>query len=391
MESRNFDAETVNCFILSKHHLLDSTKSDDILRIIDDIVGLHSTIPATTYLSLLARTKKFCKEYLDTSLYKKRDLGRIRCMRRTVFVLPRKTIPLAFAATRGLAEIRLRDFPKYIGMSHEQYGELSNRIQKILKGKSMLTKEIRDKLNIKSNASFVINLMCDQGILIRGKPAAGWKSSTHTYQLFSEYFPDMILDSLKEEEARAELIRRYITNYGPVTEVDIAWWTGFTKTDVRSALDSLEEHIVEVSITGMEWKYYLLERALETLGKIKICHQINLVPTLDPYTMGYKDRERYVPHEYREYIFDRSGNVSASILLDGRIIGIWDYGDSREITMKFYLFRKEKDDTYEKIEDELYKIGRFMGEKEIQIKECSSIKSLSESRAGIMMHPLKHC
>ena len=50
--------ELINHFVLNKHHLTDHSKIDDITKIAKNLVGLHATMPTTTYLSLFARTRK---------------------------------------------------------------------------------------------------------------------------------------------------------------------------------------------------------------------------------------------------------------------------------------------------------------------------------------------
>ena len=92
----------VNQFVLQKQHLTYETRSNDILRIVIDIGGLHSTGPTVPYLSLLSRTKKFTKDKLDEELYVKKNLGKIRYVRKTVYILPKEMIPPAFAATRKM-------------------------------------------------------------------------------------------------------------------------------------------------------------------------------------------------------------------------------------------------------------------------------------------------
>ncbi|MHA1223796.1 MAG: DNA glycosylase AlkZ-like family protein [Candidatus Heimdallarchaeaceae archaeon] len=80
-----FPLATINYFILSKHHLTPKTKIDNILQIAHDICGLHSTSQTTPYLSLFSRTNSFQKEDLEKEAYEKKNLGKIRCMRKTIF------------------------------------------------------------------------------------------------------------------------------------------------------------------------------------------------------------------------------------------------------------------------------------------------------------------
>ena len=75
------------------------------------------------------------------------------------------------------------------------------------------TKEIKSHLNSDLNVSAIVNLMCDQGLLIRGKPKTGWKSNLHTYYRFDEYFSDLDLGEMAETDAKELMIRQYITSW----------------------------------------------------------------------------------------------------------------------------------------------------------------------------------
>jgi hypothetical protein len=107
--------------------------------------------------------------------------------------------------------------------------------------------------------------------------------------------------------------------------------------------------------------------------------------------MGYKDRERYIELKNYEYVFDRSGNVTSTILLDGRIIGVWDVAEKPKPILKVLFFSKIDKDTLDKAYKEAYRIGEFIMEKKIQIKECKQMTPLTKRTAGGFMTPLKDC
>ena len=179
----------VNHSLLYKQHLTDDSKTDDIVQIVEDVGGLHATIPKTPYLSLFSRAKNFARKQLDEELYEKRSLGKIRCVRKTVYVLPKGMVSIAYSATKTMVELASEHYSRYLGVTKKEYNKLSRRILRLLKGRGMTTKEIKNELMTDLNVSAVVNLMCDQGLLIRGNPRSGWKSSLHTYYLFHDYFP----------------------------------------------------------------------------------------------------------------------------------------------------------------------------------------------------------
>lgn len=392
-EIKTYDLRQVNRFVLEKHHLTDESKINHINKIVEDISGLHATHPMSPYLSLFVRTRDFKREDLDEALYEERVLGKVRYARKTVYVIPKEWIPGVFSATREMLEQRLGPYFEHLGLTQNDFTEISGSIMKTVAGKKMTTKEIKKELQVDQNISAVVNLMCDRGMLIRGNPAKGWRSNLHTYHLFQEYFPGMDLNAVDETEAKKSMIKKYLASFGPVTVTDASWWSGFTKTEVKQALEDFKEEILYLKIFGLEGSYIMLASDLKEQESARIpdTPSVNFLPLLDPYLMGYKDRERYIPQKHYKKIFDRSGNVTSTILLDGMIIGVWDFSEEKMPTVKIFLFEKVGSTVSKEIHSHAGKIGKFISGNEVKIKECRSMVPLTERPMGGFMSPLKGC
>lgn len=383
--------ERINLLLLNKHHLLQSSKTDNLLETVDDILGLHATSPTTPYLSLLARSRGFQREDLERELYVRKSLGRIRCMRKTVFVLTKPLIPVAFGATRRISEIASREFAKYLGISERQYDKAARVILDLLKRQGMSASEVKKALGGKLNVSPILNLMCDQGLLIRGETEKGWRSNLYKYHRFDQFFPDINLDAYSEDEARAILVERYIASFGPTTENDICWWTGFPKAEVRTVLQGLEGRLASWKITGLGSTHFETRSDAHLLNSEnpRGGETVNILPSLDPYVMGYKDRERYISSKHWSNIFDPAGNATSTILVNGSVVGVWDYAEDPEPTVKLFLFEKVKGGLLDSIHSEASRTGRFISDREVKIEECARMVPLTERTAGGVMTPLK--
>jgi hypothetical protein len=150
---------------------------------------------------------------------------------------------------------------------------------------------------------------------------------------------------------------------------------------------------VEVSIPEIGEGYFMLQADMKQVEAVKPPHEpvINLLPYLDPYLMGYKQRERYLDQENSDLVFDRSGNATSVILVDGKVIGVWDFEDSEEPLVKIFLFQKIGKTLREEIFVEAERLGEFIAEAKVKVKECESMVPLTERTAGSMMSPLKGC
>jgi len=383
------DLLKVNKFVLGKQRLTGAKADESLVETVRAIGGLHATYPTTPYLSLLARVKNFRREQLDNELYIKRGLGKIRYVRTTVHVLPKDMIPTALTATGTITEPASQAYSQFLGITQKQYTETSRQIMEILKGKKgMTTKQIRQKLETTLNVSPIVNLMCDQGLLIRGAPEKGWKSNIHTYYLLNEYFPDLEWNAISERDAKKAVVRHYLASFGPVTENDISWWSGFTKGQIRSILEELENEITYVTVSGSDKKFIVLslDKTALVAAKATVKHIVSMLPTLDPYLMGYKDRERFLDLTRFDYVYDRGGNAVATILLDGEVIGVWDFTES---FIKIFLFDRAEAEVIKEVEIKARSVGTFISGKEVTVKECSSMIPLTQRTAGGFMSPLK--
>ena len=256
----------------------------------------------------------------------------------------------------------------------------------------MSTAELKKSLKSKKDLVAVISVMCDEMLLIRGKSLKSWKDRRLYYAPFDKYFPDIDFNKYTEAKSVELLIERYIKSYGPVTENDIIWWLGITKGKVRSALDKLHSALKLIKVENIKHEYMIHQQDIKKLFDIKEIGEstINVLPNLDPYIMGYKDRERYVDQSHYEYIFDRSGNATTTILLNGRVIGIWDVTEKPEPEIKVHLFNKSESHSNE-LKNKLKEMGEFITANDVSIRFCDRMIPLINRRMGGFMSPLKEC
>jgi hypothetical protein len=305
-------------------------------------------------------------------------------------VLPRKTIPVAFAATKSMVEPNSENFLRTTGVTREQYDDTSREILRILKGEGMSTALIKKRLGPAINISPIVNLMCDRGLLMRGRSDRGWKSNTHTYYVFSDYFPGLDLSSVDPARAREMTVRQYLAGYGPATVKDISWWSGFTITEVRRILGSLAHEMAQIDILELEGDHVMLAADRDALERFQPGDQptVNLLPALDPYLQGYKERRRYLDDKHYDMVFDRSGNSTSTILVDGRVAGVWDFSEGPQPAVKLFLLRHLDRKVLRMVEARARAVGEFTADRAVALEMCDEMVSLKERNAGGFMSPL---
>jgi len=387
-DATTYNLKAVNRFILGKQHLSGDSKIDDLVQITRDIGGLHATSTTTPYLSLLARTNSFTKENLREELYLKKSLAKVTYVRKTVFILPENMLPIAMSAVQRNTKLLTDQHLKYLQLTQREYESTAKKILHILKNRGLPLKELKTEMGSIPNLMYIVRMMCFQGLLIRGAPRSGWKSNLHSYFPFSEYYPDLDMSILDEKVALRFVIMEYITNFGPVTETDITWWTGFPKSLVRDILKEIQDELSTVKISDLEDKYYILSSQASTLKDIRTqnFNTINILPCLDPYLMGYKNRDRYLDKKFYSNVFDRSGNATTTILYEGKVIGVWDFNAPE---FKYFLFYDLESEILDNLKAQAGKIGRFISGKDIHLKKCKSMKPLAKRTGAGTASPLK--
>ena len=156
-----------------------------------------------------------------------------------------------------------------------------------------------------------------EGRIVRGPNDGHWRTSRPTWTLTTDWLGEQPQPTASQE-GYAELVRRWLRTFGPGTLEDVRWWLGSTKTAARTALADVRA--VEVSLerdrTG-----WLLPDDLDEEADVE--PWAALLPSLDPTTMGWKERGFYLDPGRTAYLFDSNGNAGTTAWWDGRVVGAW--------------------------------------------------------------------
>ncbi|WP_062383041.1 winged helix DNA-binding domain-containing protein [Demequina iriomotensis] len=120
-------------------------------------------------------------------------------------------------------------------------------------------------------------------------------------------------------EALGTLATRYVRGHGPVTERDLARWTGLPLRDCRAGIAAAGDAVVAVdTVAG---PMLVSPEALE--GGVPELEDLAL-PGFDELVLGYADRSAQLDkaHE-RAVVPGGNGVFRSTFVLDGRVVGTW--------------------------------------------------------------------
>lgn len=319
-------------------------------EIADALVALHGTDPSTVYLAVGARLVDagVTVAEVDRALYEDRTLVRMHGMRHTVFVFPTALAAVVHASTgldiaakarAGLVKDMVTGSDGRLTEEWLTPVEESALAALARRGQATVNELTRDEPRLKEQFTYgagksyesphtlssrLMRVLGVEGRVVRGRPLGSWTSSQFRWAVAPPH-PELL-----PEEARSELLRRWLTACGPATEADLKWWTGWKVTDVRRTLAAIGA--VTVSLDDGITAYVAAGDEEPVTGPEQ--PWAALLPALDPTPMSRQERDWYLAPSLRAALFDRSGNIGPTVWWDGRVVGGWAQRPDGEIAWR---------------------------------------------------------
>ena len=323
-----------------RHALAPSARASDPETAVRALTVLHSTEPATVYLSLWARVRDLTVDDVDRALYVDRTLVKQLAMRRTLFVFPRDLLPATWgsASARAATMSRARLAKDAVAAGIADDGEvwldraMRATLARLEGGEEVAATRLREEvpelaghLEVSLDKSYggrfpiaprVLGQLAVEAAIVRGRNAGHWRTARPLWTLTTTWLGETPAP-LPAREGYAELVRRWLYTFGPGTADDLQWWLGSTKSAATAALADVGAVEVSLDDGGTGW---LLPDDLDEVADPG--PWVALLPVLDPTVMGWKSRDFYLGG-HGPALFDRNGNAGTTAWVDGRIVGCW--------------------------------------------------------------------
>ncbi|HJR19459.1 MAG TPA: crosslink repair DNA glycosylase YcaQ family protein [Actinomycetota bacterium] len=349
---------------------------DDCLR---SIIGVYSSNPQGA-LSLLARVPRLMQGMVEGAVDSRIAL-RLPAMRRTVWMLHVETAHLAFRATDTSAPFRW--LLKREGFSEDEYARLEHEIL-LAAGRPMTGDQIREAIkDPPEKLSPVLQALCAEGKLIRVKPKTA-QSNVFTYAAMRVWLGHELPDA-DPTEALTWLAGDYLKAFAPATVEDFAWWAGVPQSQAEAAVGAHEPAdlgdgllMFEKDVRGFE-------------GTRPVANRVNLLPAWDAYTMGYagSSRARFADPSIQPYLYDKGGNATSVILVEGTVAGLWDYvASDRKIEIRVGFFDEPSPRAMAAIEAEAGLVASYFHARETVITRVRIGSPISAGPPGAHLKPL---
>ena len=229
------------------------------------------------------------------------------------------------------------------GVTPRQIDELTEKVADILDGAvltrdQLVTQVVADKRftgmedRLRSGWGQVLKPLAWRGVLCHG-PNQGNKI---TFTLPASQFPNWGKRPEPDEAAPA-VIEAYLGAYGPATPEVFDRWLSLNSTSkprLRQWFGDMGDKLTEVKVEGRQ--ALMLTEHVEELADIAAHKGVRLLGGFDQYILGpgTKD-EMLLPKEHRAAVSRTSGWISPIVVVNGRVVGVWEILDHEIVVSPF--------------------------------------------------------
>jgi hypothetical protein len=293
------------------------------------MIGVQAQVMSAAELALWARVDGPRPADVQAALWQERTLVKTWAMRGTLFLLAAEDLPLVVAA-RNLSGYRywIKHFESY-GISEPQYETFLEAVSQVLGGGPMTREQFAVAAAKHTGIDALLPALSESSWGSALKPSAfrGDLCFGPTQGRSVAFVrPSEWLSSWREIDPKAglqEIIRRYLSVYGPATPRDFGRWWGAGTALANKTFKELRDELEAVDVEG--WQAFALRSSLEPMESLSASGIVRLLPMFDAYTHGLLNYDPLLPSAFRHLVFRPQGWISAVVLVNGRISGVWEY------------------------------------------------------------------
>ncbi len=337
----------VHAWRLSQHGLSPRLNRSDFIQAVRRTAGIQAQVMSAAELALFTRVEGLSPQDVRSALWQDRTLIKTWAMRGTLHLLSAQELPLYVAARDWHATPAWSNYFAEFGLSTlAQQEAFLSAIPHVLEQGPMTRQQLADAVakqtGISQARDFIISANWGSPLkpsAFRGDLCFG-PSQGQQVTFVNPRTWIGAWQSIEPQLALQEIARLYLRAYGPATPEDFArwWWGGGGKVPAKKLFNSIEDELEEVEIEG--WRAFALRATLEPMQSFEAAETIHLLPLFDAYTIGMpRDTEPLLSQAYKSQVFRPQGWITAVILANGSIQGVWQYTTRRlQTVVKVRLF-----------------------------------------------------
>ena len=328
--------DQVTAWRLAQHGLAPRVGFQEAVR---RIIGVQAQVMSAAELALWARVDGLRPADVQAALWQERSLVKTWAMRGTLFLFAAEDLPLVVAARNAQASRYWMTYFASYGIFEPEYQALLAAIPQVLGDKPMTREQLAVAVATHTGIDQLLLMLTESSWGTAFKPSAfGGDLCFGPTQGRNIAFvrPSAWLGGWREiapDVALEEIIRRYISVYGPATPQDFSRWWGGAALPAKKTFKALEAEgeLEAVDVDG--WQAFALRSSLEPIESLSASGVVRLLPMFDSYVHGLLDCDPLLPSAFRRLVFRPQAWISAVVLVDGLIRGLWEHKIKRSNTL----------------------------------------------------------
>jgi hypothetical protein len=361
----------VNAWRLSQQGLNPHISGQQFIQAVRQTGGIQAQVMSAAELAIAARVEGISPRHVQSALWEDRSLVKTWVMRAALHLITTDDFPI-YVSARNLSDTR--NWPyyfSYYGIDQATLAEYLAIASEILSDYPMTRQQFADSVAEHLDSPKLYELLTTKGWGTPLKPLA-WRGdlcfgpnrgANVTFVRPSAWIGPW--HPIDPYVALQQVLRKYLRAFGPATLENFAQWWSARIRPTRKLFDSMADELEMVDVEG--WKAWVLRDTLESMQNSTSQGIINLLPLFDALLMGLGRRQEIDPLislAHQKHVFRPQGWISAVVLVDGQIQGVWEYQfKPADFILKISLFTSLSTSLREKIAAEAERLGRFLNKK----------------------------
>jgi hypothetical protein len=307
---------------------------------------------AGVYLSIRARMPRVTRDAIDRAIVDATPLMEVPGGHaRGSVIAPREEAALALRLAQLSSDKHLAPQFRKGTISEAALDSLGTAICHVLAECPLRTTDLRQAVSFSHAQSLDLFQAALARLSIRGavRRFSGEGRIDSPKYLYELVHPDDRPDAAREGDlpaVAARLAAIFLRRNGPATREDVTWWTGFTKTEVRDALEAIGAE--RLSIPGWAKETWLLteDRAAWEAADARADDRVLMLPFRDPFIYSRRP-PAVLTDDGSATVLDwkakptRVGDVDTlhhhAIVYRDVVVGVWEYDpDAEEIVTRIW-------------------------------------------------------
>lgn len=356
--------DQVLAFRLERHFLTKRAPRQELLSVVSALCGLHAQVAGSPESALWARVEGLEPGEVERALEEHRTLVRTWTIRDTVHLVPADDLPLYVAVLRPRAQGPSDGWLHQRRMTRRQYEAIVENVPRALDGRPRTREWLADRLVELAGADVRAPALESWGGVLKvsahlGDLCFGPSSGRNVTFVRPDRWLRRPLPTTAPTDARRELVRRLFGAYGVASYDDVYRWLESSRI-ARELVEASRDELVEVDVEGRA--AWALDHDLDALTAPRRPRGLHLLPAFDPYLIGPRPREAFVPTEQMRRVFRPQGRVTPVVLVDGRAAGAWSHEQRKgRVRVEVELFSPLDSKRRKALVDEVERLAAFLG------------------------------